>query len=277
MKGWGTLHQQAAERVMNELERLDPANVTLQFARSVFNAARDDGIRPSGRPPSKAASLKREQALEKRQEQARLDRAISELYESGESMIAAGARFGVGQTRVAAALARLHVPPRPTGKPRNEGVDMARVDRIRQARERGETLEQIGAKEQISRERVRQICRQFGIPTKANLELTDRQLEAVHRYLAGESLEFAAAAYDVGPSTLRNWIIRSGHIPRPGRPNGHGPEMKRRAAQAARMYRKAEPIKAIAKRLGLQKPEMVYRLLAIDGCKPNRHQRAILQ
>jgi transposase-like protein len=131
------------------------------------------------------------------------------------------------------------------------------------------TLEQIGNAEHISRERVRQICKRFDIDTGPSEELTPRQLEAVQGYLAGDSLVYVAAAYAVAPSALRAWIIRAGYQMR-GRGAYHSPAIRLKAASAARLYQSGEPIGNIARDLGLKNPEAVYRLLAINGIRPDR-------
>jgi lambda repressor-like predicted transcriptional regulator len=89
-------------------------------------------------------------------------------------------------------------------------LDPARTERIRQFRAKGQTLTQIGNAIGLTRERVRQICNEAGIPTR-----TPRQIEPLTCSQCGE-------LYD--PTGDRAWAVyggarehlnRTGHHPRP--------------------------------------------------------------
>jgi hypothetical protein len=203
MNKWTPLRQTAALRVMIELAKLDPHNVALAFARSIFADADAEGHHPIQRRVT-AASLKRQRMAERAAERARLDNEMATYYRAGFTLMATAEKFGVGQTRVSDALARLAVNPRKQGAAKGTGEDLERVERIRKARSVSPpmTLDEIARHELISRERVRQICLRHGIGTgKINQgDHTEEVLRKAHRIaeLYRANLPISRIADEVG-------------------------------------------------------------------------------
>lgn len=259
-----------ARALMDELERVKPDSPVLTRARLTFDIAEETGVKPSGRPVTTQQEARREVALRKIAERDESDAEVKRLYEAGLSLIEVGKRMGGHSTAwVTASLFRTGTPSRPRGNTRQR--DPERIERLRAMRDKGMTLEEMGAAEQITRERVRQICTTAGIDTSINLELTDEQRAAVAEYMAGDSMNEVAVRYGIGTHALRNWILKAGHVPRKQPSRRDTPEIKQRAKRAARLYQRGMKGSDIAKALGLPKSEMIYRLLAIAGVHPNRN------
>lgn len=265
----------AALAVFDELERRDPTNTALAFARSVWDV---EGARPSrGRPPGGLAQARRERRAERDAEDARAE----QLYKSGLSVAETAKALNRSAGFVSAALQRRGVQAR---KQHANRVDMQRVEAVRRMRAEKKSLEEIAATFRVSRERIRQICIAHGIdhaPPEPHLD--ERQLRAVQEYLQGSgSLERVAARYNVGAYAFRDWILRAGFVPRePGgargagsKPVQHTAEVKQRAKLVADLYREGRSLDEIAAAAGLAAPEMAYRLLAIEGVEPNRRRAA---
>jgi len=276
VRGWSALHHQTALRLLAETERLEPDNPIAAMARTIFECAADEGVKPSGRRPGGAnATVRDKRALRKMQKLAEYRRA-AELYQTGLSLVDVGKALGHSPGWVSSALLHLDVATRPQGPrgPNHGTQDLARIERLRAMRADGLTLEQMGAAEQITRERVRQLCAVNGIDTSPNTDLDERQLQAVEAYMAGDSLELVAQTFEVGTSAVRNWLLKAGHVPRRRSTRRPSPKTKADASKAAQLYRQGVKGVAIAAELGLPHPEMIYRLLAIAGVRPNRNHGA---
>lgn len=269
MRGWPQLAHETTFALMDEVEKLDPDSPVLLRARIIFDVANALGIKPSGRHPNAGGETRREALARKIAERDASDADVKRLYLSGLSLLETGRRMGGHSSQwVTASLGRTGTPTRPAGNTHNL-PDPARIARIRAMRVAGKTLEQIGAVEHISRERVRQICNHAGIDTSLSDELDAEQLAAVDDYMRGSSLNVVSVKYGVGITAIRNWVIRAGHVPR-RETRRLTTTTKQRAERAAQLYKAGEKTAAIAATLGYEKPETIYRLLAIAGVKPNR-------
>ena len=270
MKGWGQLYHRTAHELMDELERLAPHSAVLLNARRTFEIGDTLGVRASGRPTVEARQRKRQAIIERIAERDLLDEEAARLYATGLSLLQTGKALG-GKTGqwVRASLARQGIPCRPRG-PGVKMDDMPRLDRIRRWREAGKSLEEIGAALGISRERVRQISIRNGIDTKRSEELNAEQKRAVAEYVAGSSLNEVAERHGCTTGTLRNWILRGGFLPR-SKGRSHSLEVRQRAARIGALYQQGHSLQHIAAEVGLSKPEMIYRYLAIAGVHPNRN------
>jgi transposase len=261
------LLNQTARKVLAELERLDPDNPTAAIARLVFDSAEAEQL------PSSTAATQREYFDRRRVERAEADRKAAELYQSGASLLEVGRACGHSTAWVTCALARQGVAVRPRGHGPAPGFtrNPERIERLRAMRAEGKTLEQMGAAEHITRERVRQLCKANGIDTSPlTAVLDERQLQAVADYLAGGSLEFVATKYGVGTGAIRDWVLRAGHVPR-RRKRRIAPETQAASVKAASLYRQGLKASEIAEQLGLRDQAMIYRLLAIAGVTPDRN------
>ena len=271
MKGFGQLLNVAAREALGKLKEIAPESPVTVKLETLLEVADETGIKPSGRLPNAAGENRRAMLVERIAERDREDAEATRLYLENRSMLEVGRMMGgKSQAWVASALARTGTPTRPKGPHHGHNVDLKRVERIRAARKAGKTLEQIGAAEHISRERVRQICSWADIDTSPNLELSDEQKAAVAEYEAGASLNSVAVKYGVGSSAIRNWVVRAGHVPRREPTRRDSAETKRKAAKAARLYRAGLRGREIAAEMGFAKPETIYRYLAIAGIKPDR-------
>jgi hypothetical protein len=272
VRGWSALLHQTALKLLAEVEHLDPNNAVAAMARAIFEASADEGIKPSGAPPGGELQTIRATRAKRAAEQRVEWRKAADLYLTGLSLLDVGKALGHSPAWVSNALLRCRVPSRPKG-PHGGPRDPARIERIRQARAEGKTLEQIGAAEHISRERVRQICAAAGVDTAPSHQLTDDQQQAVTEYLGGASLEFVAEKHQVGTTAVRNWVLRAGHEPRPRR-RRVAAKTKAAAAKVAKLYDQGLKAREIAEAVGLHDPTMVYRLLAIAGVRPSRNSGA---
>jgi hypothetical protein len=275
MKGWSQILNQAARDLLSELKRIAPDSPVLTRAETVFEIADGAGIKPSGRKPDGYGYItaRRQQTIARIEKRDRDDAEVKRLYESGHSLMSVGERMGHTPAWVTASLARTGTPTRPRG-PGAYCPNPERTERIRAMRANGWTLEEIGATENITRERVRQLCHKAGIDTSESHELTAEQKAAVAEYIAGGSLNLVSAKYGVGTSGLRNWVVRSGKIPRRESTRRTGEKTQAAAKRAADLYRAGKSGREIADALGLSKPEMVYRFLAIAGIKPDRQPKS---
>jgi len=270
MKGWSQLMQAAARDLLAEVKRLAPNSPAAIRAETIFEVADETGVKPSGRRPNDNGEQRRQMLIQRIAERDETDKHVAELYLSGLSLLEVGKRSGGHSTAwVTASLARTGTATRPRGN-YSHGNDPDRIERLRAMRAEGKTLEEMGAAEHISRERIRQICQAAGIDTSPNYDLTPEQHAAVDEYLAGGSLNLVSARYGVGTHALRNWAIRAGHAPRRESSRRETEETKRRAERAARLYRQGMKADEIAKALGFNRGEQIYRYLAIAGIKPDR-------
>ena len=90
-----------------------------------------------------------------------------------------------------------------------EKEQMRRDDIIRR-REAGETYQQIGDVYGISRERVRQLCKKYGVD-KPSVDLDIVALNAVTQLKEGKSLKAVAGAANMSPDRLRRLIEKTGY------------------------------------------------------------------
>lgn len=268
MKGWSQIMNATARDLLGELKRIAPQSPVLIRAEAIFEVADDTGVKPSGRLPTGYSQLRRDRALERLAERDKSDAEAKYLYESGLSLIQVSKQLHRSTGWIMASLARTNTPTRPRGNTKHH-PDPERIERFRRMRAEGKTLEEMGAAEHISRERVRQICNAAGIDTSPSQELTSEQKAAVADYIGGGSLNEVAVRHDTTPYTLRNWIIRAGYVPAP-QPRKWAGKTREQAKQAAKLYRAGVPGHQIADAIGVSKPEQIYRLLAMEGIKPDR-------
>lgn len=274
MTGWGQILRQHYRDMLAELERVAPDSLVAIRARLVLEIAEGLGVKAPGRKTTAAADAKRRLQMDKIVARDKSDAEVKRLYEGGLSVLEVGRQMGGrSQAWVKASLDRTFTPTRPRGNGSAHPPDHERIERLRAMRAEGKTLEEMGAAEHVTRERVRQICLAAGIDTRPSAELTPLQRAAVADYVAGNSLNVVAVKYDVGSQAVRQWIIRAGHVPRLAtrRPTA---STKRRAEKAATLYRQGKTARDIADALGFKKPEQIYRYLAIAGISPNRQPKS---
>ena len=259
--------------VLAELERLDPKSLIAARAHGVLLMAGG-----TEQPQSKGGRRKGW-----RKAASGTDRAIAASYVDGLTADECAEKHGTSKPTVYAALKRVGTPRRAPGRklsgksgtlsPANE----QRLERMNDMRAKGMTLEEIGAAERITRERVRQIFAKAGIPTTGDERpLTAEQKAAVARYVAGDGLEVTAGSLGVSPYTMRGLISKAGYTVRPSMRQARQPKTIADAERAAQMYRSGCTCQQIADTLGLKAGSQVYRLLGIAGVKPSRHSRAHL-
>lgn len=249
--------------VLAELDRLDPQSLTAARAHGVLEAIACSAPSSKGGRPRGVSSR-----------QAEKDAPLIASYQSGKTAGEVAEAHGCERQTVYNALRRAGIPSRARGhtigkiKPAIAADE--RIERIRTMRADGRTLEEIGAAEKITRERVRQLCQKAGIPTPRP-ELTQQEKDAVAAYLAGDSIDQASAGHDIAPSRLNYALARMGHSPRPSkRTCRRSAQTVAKASLAGKLYLDGKKLREISAALGLGKPEMVYRYLAVAGVKPHR-------
>ncbi len=203
------------------------------------------------------------------------DEKVAELYEQGYSLLEVGRRCGIGgPTTVSRILRKQGVTIRPKGRGyyrTGTGPDLDRIGQIREYLGNGDTLTDIGRRMGITRERVRQICVKNGISTAHQLK--PEQKEWARKYAEGEgSLQFLAERAGVGQHLMRSWVLRAGYEIA-SKPHASSAEVQRRTVIAAELYGQGMRVVDIAKRIGVGKPESVYRYLNIAGVKRDRKGR----
>lgn len=200
------------------------------------------------------------------------DYALVAAYQAGGTLYDVGRQFSVAPACVRSALQRLGVSARPPGKRVERGGD--RFQEMLALWNEGMVMADIGRRCGVTSERVRQIFVKNGVDTRQR-PLTAEQAAAVADYVGGASLDQASSRAGIAPGTLRKLIVRAGHKVRPGKAGaGRQPATVAAAERAAQMYQSGLKAREIATELGLAKPEMIYRLLAIAGVRPGRHRKA---
>lgn len=101
--------------------------------------------------------------------------------------------------------------------------------------------------------------------------------EMVAAYQSGDSLNYSAELLGMSPSGFGNLLRRHGHKVRPSKRRGHSQQTLDRSACAAELYGQGKTVREIAAAIGLPKPEMAYRFLAIAGVRPSRHRKHVEQ
>lgn len=254
---WSTISQ-----LTDELERVDPSSTMAARCRG-FLDARSMGLHSTDRHGPKRAYANPQE-----------DARIAELYVSGKSIEEVAIETGHAEETVKRALQRVGVPARrgaakfrvPLAK--RDEADQGRIERIREALAAGKTMATIGHEEGVTRERIRQICKRFGIDTAK--QPTSEERAAIDAYLAGASLIEAAERGAIHKDTLKRLLRRAGHALRKER--RHAPATLERAAKAAELYADGTSTAEIAEHLSIPQPT-IYRLLAIAGVTPNRFPR----
>lgn len=253
--------------VLVELERLDPQSLV---------AARAQGVLAAFAPPERPAPYRKPPKSHRPLIIKQRDQDIADAYSSGLTMKQVADKLGCGHHVVQYTLKKLNAPTRKPGttwSPSKVTVaNEARIERIREMRAQGKTLEEIGAVERVTRERIRQLCVKAGIATPRP-ELSPVELEAVARYVAGDSLELAASSISRSTHSMKRMIAQAGHSIRPApKQRNLNARTIQNAERVAALYQQGLTCREIAERVGFKKPEQIYRLLAIAGLKANRQR-----
>lgn len=241
------------------LEQVAPQSMALAFAREVL-------ARPRPEPAPR---------IRRKKEATEEDRRIAADYEGGMTIAEISAKYDCSSGKVTGALARCGVQKRPQGKAakkKDHANDPRALDMAAMYRD-GKTLEEIGAKYGLTRERVRQIMIRSGNDPKGiDRPMPEHYRRAIDAYLAGDSLLTAAKVADVSPGTFRNVLARAGHVPRlENRAKKYDAGKVERCAQ---LYLAGEPLAEIVRKLGISHQPYIYQLLAHAGIKPSRNQKA---
>lgn len=94
------------------------------------------------------------------------DAELAKRYQEGVSLMILSEQFGIGIAHISSILKQQDVPTRSRGRPKgfvNDAVTHERNERIAQLYQEGLTLETIGQKYGLTRERIRQIIRTQGV------------------------------------------------------------------------------------------------------------------
>lgn len=245
---WSTLAS-----VVTELERVDPQSVIAARSRGLLDGKSMMLAAQSDRHPRSAKSER--------------DDKIAQAYLGGESISVISSELGLSMGTVRAALIRRGVARRKSGECQKASTrrrDDEKSERIKAMREAGKTLAEIGATEQLTRERVRQILARSGIAGQRPLS-SDEQA-AVAEYVKGDSLCEVAERHNMPGGRLRKLVLRSGQEMRPSRRmGGHAPDTIKRAERAAQLYAEGRKLREIGAELGINYAPGIYRLLAIAG------------
>lgn len=206
------------------------------------------------------------------------DEEMVALYQSGLSIEDVGAKLGCSGGTVRNALKRLGAKMRKRGPARMAALYPERTADMVAMRERGATLQEIGAKYKLTRERVRQILIREGVDT-SNRPLSKEDLAIVQEYLDGDSLWVVGERHKMGLTSLKSLITKAGYKIRPSPRQSKDPTIERRAKIAAELYREGMKVRDIADRIGITPRSDgghsggIYRLLAKENIRPNRVAR----
>lgn len=222
--------------------------------------------KPQSRPRVKSVDGYGQRTME-------LARAILPLYEDGDDIQALAAQFHRPISGIVRALKAVGVKRvRGTGALRKEGViDIARAEAFAARYRGGATLEAIGKEYGLTRERVRQVLRAFGVEKlgwrpRGVRPVSDLDREIAERYEGGETVAALKIEYPDAP--VEGAILRCGL---------RGKKMKEasarydaRAALVASAYVAGASFTEICAEFGFAHRENIYRHLRRAGVKPNR-------
>jgi len=237
------------------LEQVAPQSMALAFAREVL-------ARPRPEPAPR---------IRRKKEATEEDRRIAADYEGGMTIAEISAKYDCSYFKAKSALDRCGVQARPQGKAakkKDHANDPRALDMAAMYRD-GKTLEEIGAKYGLTRERVRQIMIRSGNDPKGiDRPMPEHYRRAIDAYLAGDSLLTAAHIADIHPITFRNILVRAGHVPRlENRAKIYDAGKVERCAQ---LYLAGKSLAEIAQTVGIKHQPEIYRHLAHAGIKPSR-------
>ena len=198
------------------------------------------------------------------------DEEMALMYANGMSTYEIAEHLNFSYARVYAALKRQGTKFRAKGynvsSLRKQRVD-ERVEAMFAMRQQGATLEEIGAKYGITRERVRQLFVAHGKHTERPLR--PEEIKAVEEYVNGDSLVEVAERNGYTGTKMRALINKAGYQVRPSPKNfRYHPQTLEKAEKAGKMYRAGHTPAEIAVALDCQPPS-IYRFLAIAGVKPS--------
>ena len=232
--------------VLAELDRLAPESLA---------AARAHGVLAGymAAPPVRRRAVTQKAATDS-------DREIAAYYAAGNSILACSTKFGRAPVTIYRALERCGQPTRQRGAPRAIRRD-ARVDEMIAMRDLGHTLEEIGRRFNVTRERARQLLRRAGVGTgHHDRPLTAEELHAARVYASGESLD-AAGAMLPGGRNIRAVLAKAGIQVRT-RERANTAQLKARLERVSALQAQGMAPKGIAKAIGARHVEHVYRDLA---------------
>jgi transposase-like protein len=266
-----TLLRDTVSRLIAEIDRLDPGNIEAARASGVMSAVAAMDFAPIVEPSARKKAGRSTRIADER------DHAMAASYRSGRTILEVATEFKACTGTVRKALDRCDVRARPKG-PVYDKKRAPRVVKILELRAQGLDASDIGKAVGVTRERVRQILVREGVPTgQINKPLTDAERRAVDMYVAGASLDAAAEINNIPISRCRALILREGRTLRPSNRRGHTQEVLERAKRVAELYKSGWKVREIAAELGLPKPELIYRYLAIAGVRANRFHRTTLK
>ena len=124
----------------------------------------------------------------------------------------------------------------------------ARDDQIATMYRSGKTLKATGAAFGLTRERVRQILKKLGIPSRRGVPFSRASGDAVARlYERGKTIDEAAAAVGVSAFVARNMLIERGIERRTGASGVYLPgSTRKRQASMARLYEQGKTFREIS-------------------------------
>lgn len=160
----------------------------------------------------------------------------------------------------------------------NIRIESQRSTMIANMYREGSTLQQIGDRFDITRERARQILRKMGVesegvrPQHVKKSIASRNREQVIE-LANNGADIVAISEAVGDSVqnVKNVLKKSG-APIKFREKIVDPVTLKKSGQIASAYSAGETTRSIAQRFGMAQPD-IYHYLKVAGVTPSRKPR----
>ncbi len=198
---------------------------------------------------------------------------VRESYLGGSDVAELAELHGKSRDAVYLALKAVGVTMR-RGRPRKDGPrsvsDTARAQEMADLYGNGKTLMEIGAVYGVTRERVRQILRAFGVESlgwrqRPAVPATEQEKEIAALYLSGSPLRQLRERFGPGVATALKKLGTGAK-----KMDAFRETIRERDERAVAMYLRGDSVEVIAKAVGFSHGTYVYRSLKRRGVSTNR-------
>lgn len=215
------------------------------------------------------------QAKDKQPSAALVKRMVKE-YREGATLTMLSVNHKLGLSKVRQVLVDAGVEIRKKGSSR---FDSNRAEEMSKLYEDGETLQQIGERYSLSRERVRQILRSAGIESLGRREKSgsDSALTATERKIAkaydnGQKPSEIMKAHGITYVAFRSILKRAGVATKPKGFFNRRPGYEKIRKGVIKDYQAGVDTGVIAERYGLCGRTEIYKFIKREGIEPRQRQ-----